>query len=112
MKRSLITGLVVAGAIVVAGGTYAAVTADTCNYDPKTGNYHYNGKVYAYGNWDSAIACAKEGKLPQIVADRLGIWGDKKTQAQGREAAKLNAEVKLAKEEAAKKAAAQANKEK
>ena len=111
MKKLLITGLVVAGAIIVTGGTYATVTADTCNYHPKTGNYHVNGKIYAMGTWDHALACAKEGKLPQKVADRICVWGSKEDQEIGRQAAKLNAEVKRAREEAAKNAAAEAKKE-
>ena len=115
MKKSyLISAIALAAIVAVSGVTYATVTADTCNYHPKTGNYHVNGKIYAMGTWDHAIACAKEGKLPQKVADRIGVWGDKKTQAEGRKYAKINAEVKAAKEkakkEAAEKAAAEAAK--
>ncbi len=103
MKKSYLIAGFVTAAIITAGSVgYAAATKDTCNYDPASGNYHNNGKVYAYGSWDDAVACAKEGILPQVVADRLGAWGDKKTQVEGRNHAKINDEVKKAKEAAAK----------
>lgn len=108
MNKKLIIGGAVAAIIAASGVTYATVNKDTCNYDPKTGNY-WDGKQWsAYGGWDEAIACAKEGVLPQVVADRLGVWGDKKTQAEGRKYAKINAEVKAAKEKAKKEAEAKA----
>lgn len=108
MKKYVITGIAAVAVIAAGSLGYAAATADTCNYDPKTGNY-WDGKQWsAYGGWDEAIACAKEGVLPQVVADRLGVWGDKKTQAEGRKYAKINAEVKAAKEKAKKEAEAKA----
>jgi len=116
MKKSLILGVVAAG-LLTAGTTYALVGADTCNYDPKTGDYATvldSGEVVwsAYGSWDEAVACAKEGRLPDIVADRLGVWGDPLTQAEGRKWAAINAKVKAEKAaEEAKKAAAEAKAE-
>ena len=112
----IIIGAVVAAGIIAGAGTGYAVIKDSdlmCNYDPKSGNYKdpATGEWSAMGTWDHALACAKEGLLPQNVADRIGVWGSKEDQEIGRQAAKLNAEVKRAKEEAAKKAAAKAKKE-
>jgi hypothetical protein len=87
----------------------AAVTEDTCSYDPKSG-YFYDTDTKewsANGSWDEAVACAKEGKLPAVVADRLGIWGDKQTQIEGRKWATINSKVKA--EKAAKEAKAAAD---
>ena len=108
MRKSLILVVVAAG-LLTAGTTYALVGADTCNYDPKSG-YFYDADTKewsAYGIWEEAVACAKEGKLPDIVANRLGIWGDKQTQIEGRKWATINAKVKA--EKAAKEAKASAD---
>ena len=68
MKKSYLIAGFVTAAIITAGSVgYAAATKDTCNYDPASGNYHSDGKVYAYGSWDDAVACAKEGILPKQV---------------------------------------------
>ena len=78
MSRKLLISLGVVGAIVIAGVASAGiVVSNSCGYDEKTGNYLFEGKQYAYGTMDSAMNCALQGILPDAVADRLGIWGDK-----------------------------------
>ncbi len=80
--------LVIVGAIVtmVAAGSLAAgiVSYNSCGYDPETGNYLYDGnKVSAYGTMESAMECALQGMLPEVVANRLGMYGDEETQIEG-----------------------------
>ena len=79
MSRKLLITLGVVGAIVVAGVASAGivVSSNSCGYDEKTGNYLFEGKQYAYGTMDSAMNCALQGILPDAVASRLGMWGDK-----------------------------------
>ena len=109
---NIIIGAVVAAGIIAGAGTGYAVIKDSdlmCNYDPKSGDYKdpASGEWSAMGTWDHALACAKEGLLPQNVADRIGVWGSKEDQATGRQAAKTNKPVAKAKEEAKAKAAAE-----
>ena len=80
--------LIIAGTIVttIAAGSLAAgiVSYNSCGYDPETGNYLYDGnKVSAYGTMESAMECALQGMLPEVVANRLGVYGDEETQIEG-----------------------------
>ncbi len=80
--------LVIVGAIVImiAAGSLAAgiVSYNSCGYDPETGNYLYDGnKVAAYGTMDSAMECALQGMLPEVVLNRLGIYGDEEAKTEG-----------------------------
>ena len=81
MSRKLLIALGAVSVIVVAGVASAGIVAySSCGYDAETGNYLYDGnKVAAHGTMDSAMQCALQGILPDVVADRLGIWGDKET---------------------------------
>ena len=79
MKTLIIAGIMVT---TVAVGSVAAgiVAYNSCGYDEQTGNYLYDGnKVAAYGTMDSAMECALQGMLPEVVANRLGSWGDVET---------------------------------
>ena len=79
MKTLIIAGIMVT---TVAVGSVAAgiVAYNSCGYDEQTGNYLYDGnKVSAYGTMDSAMECALQGMLPEVVANRLGSWGDAET---------------------------------
>ena len=79
MKTLIIAGIMVT---TVAVGSVAAgiVAYNSCGYDEQTGNYLYDGnKVAAYGTMDSAMECALQGMLPEVVANRLGSWGDAET---------------------------------
>ena len=80
--------LIIAGTIVttIAAGSLAAgiVSYNSCGYDPETGNYLYDGnKVAAYGTMESAMECALQGMLPEVVARRLGMYGDEEAQIEG-----------------------------
>ena len=83
MKMLIIVGIIVT---TIAAGSLAAgiVSYNSCGYDPETGNYLYDGnKVAAYGTMESAMECALQGMLPEVVANRLGVYGDEETQIEG-----------------------------
>ena len=81
MSKKLLIALGAVSVIVVAGVASAGIVAyNSCGYDAETGNYLYDGnKVAAHGTMDSAMQCALQGILPDVVANRLGMWGDKET---------------------------------
>ena len=95
--------LIIIGTIVatVATGSVAAgiVSYNSCGYDTETGNYLYdNNKVSAYGTMDNALECALQGMLPEVVANRLGIYGDEETQIEGMRIYYINKQKKEDKE--------------
>ena len=79
MSKKLLIALGAASVVVIAGVASAGIVAySSCGYDAETGNYLYDGnKVAAHGTMDSAMQCALQGILPDAVANRLGVWGDK-----------------------------------
>ena len=81
MSKKLLIALGAASIVVIAGVASAGIVAyNSCGYDKQTGNYLYDGnKVAAHGTMDSAMQCALQGMLPDVVADRLGAWGNKET---------------------------------
>ena len=94
MKRNLIfsnglASMVGAGAIVSAGLVIANEKPNTGSYDPVSGIFYENGVHHSFSTWEHARQCALEGRLPQLVLDRLGAWGDEATRA---EAENLKAE--------------------
>ena len=98
MRMLIIIGTIVA---TVATGSVAAgiVSYNSCGYDTETGNYLYdNNKVSAYGTMDNALECALQGMLPEVVANRLGIYGDEETQIEGMRIYYINKQKKEVKE--------------
>lgn len=75
MKTLIIAGTLIT--IIAAGSMAAGIVAyNSCGYDKLTGNYLYDGnKVAAHGTMDSAMECALMGMLPDIVLNRLGMFG-------------------------------------
>ena len=84
MNKKILISLGVLGVIVIAGVASAGIVAyNSCGYDNQTGNYLYDGnKVAAYGTMDSAMECALQGILPDVVANRLGAWGNAETKVE------------------------------
>ena len=84
MNKKLLIALGAVIVVVIAGVASAGIVAyNSCGYDAETGNYLYDGnKVAAHGTMDSAMQCALQGILPDVVADRLGMWGDKEANAE------------------------------
>ena len=75
MKTLIFAGVL--SMTIVAGSAAGIVAYNACGYDELTGNYLYNGnRVAAHGSMDSALECALMGMLPDIVIDRLGMFGD------------------------------------
>ena len=85
MNKKLLIALGTVGVIVITGVASAGIVVyNSCGYDEKTGNYLYDGnKVAAYGTMDAAMECALQGMLPDIVIDRLGMYGDEEAQREG-----------------------------
>ena len=80
MSRKLLISMGVVGIIVIAGVASAGIVAyNSCGYDESTGNYLFEGKEYAHGTMNSAMECAMQGMLPDVVANRLGKWGNAET---------------------------------
>ena len=97
MKLIVITASLGLAIVVSAGYSYAETTQDTCGYDPVTGYWiSPNGTVHQGSTFDHAVSCASQGKLPKIVEDRLGIYGDAKTKAIAANAVYVNNKVKEA----------------
>ena len=97
MSRKLLISMGVVGIIVIAGVASAGIVAyNSCGYDESTGNYLFEGKEYAHGTMNSAMECAMQGMLPDVVASRLGVWGDTETKE---EADQINLMDQLKKEE-------------
>ena len=97
MSRKLLITLGAASVVVVAGVASAGIVAySSCGYDEETGNYLFEGKEYAHGTMDSAMKCAMQGMLPDVVASRLGAWGNAETKE---EADQINLMDELKKEE-------------
>ena len=83
MSRKLLMSMGVVGIIVIAGVASAGIVAyNSCGYDESTGNYLFEGKEYAHGTMNSAMECAMQGMLPDVVASRLGAWGNAETKVE------------------------------
>ena len=84
MNKKLLISLGAASIVVLAGVASAGIVAyNSCGYDERTGNYLFEGKEYAHGTMDSAMECALQGMLPDVVIDRLGMYGDEEAQREG-----------------------------
>ena len=83
MSKKLLIALGAVSVIVVAGVASAGIVAyNSCGYDESTGNYLFEGKEYAHGTMNSAMECAMQGMLPDVVASRLGVWGNAETKVE------------------------------
>ena len=76
--------------LIVTGVGANAIIRSTCNYDPTTGYYTYDGQVYAHGTMNSAYQCALSGILPKIVSDSLGMYGNVLTKERALELIETN----------------------
>ena len=91
-------------AVLSAGGIAAnASYSNDCNYN-SDGTYTANGQTSANGTMNAAMHCAAQGILPEIVAQRLGVWGDADAKEWAQQIRTLNNEIRLKNEEAAKTA--------
>ena len=58
-----------------------------------------DGQISAFGTMSAVAECASEGKLPGVVAERLGTLGNADARQRAEEIKKLNAEAKQRLEE-------------
>ena len=105
MNKKFLIALGTVGVVVIAGVASAGIVAyNSCGYDEKTGNYLYDGnKVAAHGTMDSAMECALQGMLPEVVANRLGMWGDAETKEEADDILLMNSIKKEEKRKATEK---------
>jgi len=89
-KKYTIVGLVVITIITGALTAKAFQLYNTCNYNAESGNYVVNNKTYAHGTMDSAFQCALYGVLPQVIIDRLGIFGSDAIKERAKEIIETN----------------------
>ena len=61
----------VAAAVAVAAGG----DSSSCGYNEDGTYTSADGQVSAFGTMTAAAACAADGKLPDVVAARLGLFG-------------------------------------
>ena len=93
MRKLTLTIAAILTATAIGGGVYAGTTPGSCNYN-EDGTYTSNSGISAFGTMNAAMHCAAQGLLPQIVANRLGVWGDADTREWADEIRKLDAEQK------------------
>ena len=80
--------LSVGGMVMANEGSYSS-----CSYNDKGQYVSPDGSVSAVGTMNAAMDCAANGELPDIVAKRLGVFGDAETKAWAEDIKKLNEEV-------------------
>ncbi len=88
--------LVVAAAAVAVA---ASAGSSSCGYKDDGTFVSADGQVSAFGTMATAAACAANGKLPNVVAARLGVHGDKETRQWAEEIKKMDAEARQQREE-------------
>jgi hypothetical protein len=76
--NSFVTPLAIMGVITATAVGAATVTAE-CDYNADGTYTTPEGEIAAHGTFEAAQTCAMGGLLPDIVAQRLGIYGDKAT---------------------------------
>jgi len=84
----------VAAAVAVAAGGGSS----SCGYNEDGSFVSPDGQVSAFGTMTAAAACAADGKLPDVVAARLGVLGDEETRQWAEEIKKMDAEARQQRE--------------
>tara|TARA_R110000744_G_scaffold93636_3_gene180850 strand:+ start:2655 stop:2978 length:324 start_codon:yes stop_codon:yes gene_type:complete len=96
-KTILISATVVTVLALITGVSAAIYNSNECKYNKDTGNFISDGVEYKYGTMDDALDCALLGFLPQVVIDRLGIYGTVDTRNSARSIIDTNEEAILKK---------------
>ena len=81
-------------AAAVAVGIAAGGGSGSCGYDEDGRFTALDGQISAFGTMTAAAECASEGKLPGVVALRLGTLGNTDARQRAEEIKKLNTEAK------------------
>ena len=85
-------------AVAVAVGVAAGGGSGSCGYDEDGRYVGLDGQISAFGTMSAVAECASEGKLPGVVAARLGTLGNADARQRAEEIKKLNAEAKQRRE--------------
>ena len=85
--------------VAVAVGVAVGGGSGSCGYDEDGRYVGLDGQISAFGTMSAAAECASEGKLPGVVAARLGTLGNADARQRAEEIKKLNAEAKQRREE-------------
>jgi hypothetical protein len=84
----------VAAVVAVAAGG----DSSSCGYNEDGTYVSADGQVSAFGTMTTAAACAANGKLPNVVAMRIGVLGDEETRQWAEEIKKMDAEARQQRE--------------
>ena len=85
-------------AVAVAVGVAAGGGSGSCDYDEDGRFVGLDGQISAFGTMAAAAECASEGKLPGVVAARLGVLGDEQTRQWSEEIKQTDAEARQQRE--------------
>ena len=94
MNKKLIVAAMVVPILLASGIAASAYVYSGCKYNSITGNYVFEGKVYAHGTMEDAWDCAIAGLLPKLIITRLGGSGDERAREEARKIIEKNEEVK------------------
>ena len=89
----ILLGAMTAVSLSVGGVVLAESSYSSCSYNDKGQYVSPDGSVSSVGTMNAAMDCAANGELPDIVAKRLGVFGDAETKAWAEDIKKLNEEV-------------------
>jgi len=80
-------------ALAAVGAVVAGGDSSSCGYN-EDGTYMSADGQSAFGTMTAAAACAADGKLPGVVAARLGVLGDEEIRQRAEEIKKMDAKVR------------------
>ena len=80
--------------IAVAAAVAAGGDSNSCGYNEDGTYMSADGRVSAFGTMTAAATCAANGKLPDVVAARLGVLGDEETLQWAEDIKKMDAEAR------------------
>ncbi len=86
--------IAVAAAVAIAAGG----DSSSCGYNEDGTYTSADGQVSAFGTMTAAAACAADGKLPDVVAARLGVLGAEEMRQWAEEIKKMDAEARQQRE--------------
>jgi|TARA_R110000765_G_scaffold371377_1_gene461605 hypothetical protein len=96
-KTILISATAVTILALITGVSATIYNSYECKYNKDTGNFISEGVEYKHGTMNDSLNCALLGFLPQVVIDRLGVYGDVNTQSFARHIIDINKDVLMKK---------------
>ena len=95
MKYAALIAVAAAVAVAAGGGS------SSCGYNEDGTYTSADGQVSAFGTMTAAAACAADGKLPPVVAARLGVLGDEDMRQWAEEIRQMDADARQERDEQA-----------